>query len=88
MAGSFGFESEHYDLSMTIGRLSLFPAIKNEPGEFEVVSLGVSCRQQILDGTGRRAKHLVEILADSIPKHSSANYCKNTRDPVQRSDIL
>ena len=66
MAGSFGFESEHYDMSMAIGELSLFPEIREQTGEFEVVSLGVSCRQQIVDGTGARARHLVEVVAESL----------------------
>ena len=66
MAGSFGFEKEHYDVSMTIGEMSLFPAIRDRSSDYEVVSLGVSCRQQIADGTGKRARHLVEVLADSL----------------------
>ena len=66
MAGSFGFESEHYDMSMAIGELSLFPEIREQSGEFEVVSLGLSCRQQIVDGTGVRARHLVEVVAESL----------------------
>jgi anaerobic glycerol-3-phosphate dehydrogenase C subunit len=66
MAGSFGFEKEHYDISMKIGEQSLFKTIRSEEGEFGVVSEGVSCRQQIEDGTGKKAKHLVEILAEAL----------------------
>lgn len=66
MAGSFGFESEHYDMSMAIGELSLFPEIREQSGEFELVSLGISCRQQIMDGTGVRARHLVEVVAECL----------------------
>jgi Fe-S oxidoreductase len=66
MAGSFGFEKEHYDVSMKIGEHSLFGPIRSEEGEFQVVSEGISCRQQIADGTGRPAKHLVEILAEAL----------------------
>ena len=66
MAGSFGFEKEHYDISMKIGEHSLFGPIRSEQGEFQVVSEGVSCRQQIEHGTGRRAKHLVEVLAEAL----------------------
>jgi FAD/FMN-containing dehydrogenase/Fe-S oxidoreductase len=66
MAGSFGFEKEHYDMSMRIGEQVLFPAIRAQEGEFVVVSEGVSCRQQIGQGTGRAAKHLVEVLADAL----------------------
>lgn len=66
MAGSFGFEKEHYSLSMEIGELALFPAIRQQVGDFTLISEGVSCRQQIEHGTGHRVKHLVEILADAI----------------------
>ena len=66
MAGSFGFEKEHYETSMRIGEQSLFGPIRSAEGEFEVVSDGVSCRQQIEDGTGVRAKHLVEVLAEAL----------------------
>ena len=66
MAGSFGFEVEHYDLSMKIGEHSLFQPIRSQQGEFTVVTEGESCRHQILDGTGVKAKHLVEVLADAL----------------------
>jgi len=66
MAGSFGFEKEHYDLSMKIGEESLFPAIRAKDDDWEVAVMGVSCRQQVEDGTGRKARHLVEILADAL----------------------
>ena len=66
MAGAFGFEKEHYDISMKIGEQVLFPAIRSQEGDFTVVSEGISCRQQIEHGTGVRAKHLVEVLADAL----------------------
>jgi Fe-S oxidoreductase len=66
MAGSFGFEAEHYEVSMKIGELALLPAIRAQPGEFTVVSEGVSCRQQIEHGTGKHAKHVVEVLAEAL----------------------
>jgi Fe-S oxidoreductase len=65
MAGSFGFEKEHYDISMQIGGLSLFPAIDAKP-DWEVAVMGVSCRQQVEHGTGRPARHLVEVLRDAV----------------------
>ena len=65
MAGSFGFEKEHYDLSMQIGGLSLFPAIAARP-DWEVAVMGVSCRQQVEHGAGRRPQHLVETLRDAV----------------------
>ena len=66
MAGSFGMEKEHYDVSMRIGEQGLFGAIRAAGDGVTVVSEGVSCRQQIADGTGATAKHLVEVLADAI----------------------
>ena len=65
MAGSFGFEKEHYDLSMQIGGLSLFPALAARP-DWEVAVMGVSCRQQVEHGSGRRPQHLVETLRDAV----------------------
>jgi FAD/FMN-containing dehydrogenase/Fe-S oxidoreductase len=67
MAGSFGYEKEHYDLSMAIGERRLFPAVKAKTPECEIVAAGISCRQQIAHGTGRRARHLVEVLAEALP---------------------
>ncbi|HXZ44317.1 MAG TPA: anaerobic glycerol-3-phosphate dehydrogenase subunit C [archaeon] len=67
MAGSFGYEKEHYDLSIAIGNRRLFPAVRAKGPEWEIVAAGVSCRQQIPHGTGRRARHLVEVLADALP---------------------
>ena len=66
MAGTFGYEKEHYDLSMQIGGMKLFPAIEAKGPEWEVAVMGVSCRQQVEHGTGRRARHLVEVLRDSV----------------------
>lgn len=62
MAGSFGFESEHYDLSMTIGADRLFPAVDAEPEDTVIVATGVSCRQQIFHGTERDAWHPVQLI--------------------------
>ena len=62
MAGSFGFEAEHYELSMSIGELRLFPAIRAEALETIIAATGVSCRQQIEHGTGRPARHPLEVI--------------------------
>jgi Fe-S oxidoreductase len=67
MAGSFGYEKEHYEMSLAIGNRRLFPAVKAKGPECEIVAAGISCRQQIAHGTGRRAKHLVEVLAAALP---------------------
>ena len=66
MAGSFGYEKEHYEISLKIGELKLFPAISKEPETTQVIANGISCRQQILSGTGRRALHLAEIVAERL----------------------
>ncbi|MGW3345714.1 FAD-binding and (Fe-S)-binding domain-containing protein [Nonomuraea rubra] len=62
MAGSFGFEAEHYDLSMKIGALRLFPAIAASSPDTLLAATGVSCRQQIAHGAGRAARHPVELI--------------------------
>ena len=67
MAGSFGYEKEHYDLSMQIGELVLFPAIRNKKSEAVIVAApGTSCRHQIKDGTHTIAMHPVEILYEAL----------------------
>ena len=66
MAGSFGFEREHYDLSLQIGGLRLFPAVNASPPDAIVTATGVSCRQQIAQGTARRAVHPVRLLRDVV----------------------
>jgi FAD/FMN-containing dehydrogenase/Fe-S oxidoreductase len=62
MAGSFGYEKEHYDLSMKIGELVLFPEIRKSQDDIIISAPGTSCRQQIEDGTGVKALHPVEVL--------------------------
>lgn len=66
MAGSFGYEKEHYELSMQIGELVLFPTVRKQPENVIIAAAGTSCRHQIKDGTGRKAKHPVEILWESL----------------------
>src|SRR5262249_47620731 len=66
MAGSFGFESEHYDLSMEIGGLRLLPAPAPGGEELAVAAAGVSCRQQIAHGANRLARHPVELVRDAL----------------------
>jgi Fe-S oxidoreductase len=72
MAGSFGYEREHYDLSMAIGELVLFPAVRAIPADGVIAAPGTSCRHQIADGTGRRALHPVEILHAALPGRPSS----------------
>jgi len=66
MAGSFGYEKEHYDISMKVGELVLFPAVRDSKAEEIIVAAGTSCRHQIKDGTGRIAKHPAEVLYDAL----------------------
>jgi Fe-S oxidoreductase len=63
MAGSFGFEKDHYDLSVAVANLELLPALRAEPDAL-VVAPGTSCRHQIKDLAGRRALHPLELLAE------------------------
>ena len=62
MAGSFGYEKEHYEVSMKIGELVLFPKVREAEADTIILASGTSCRHQILDGTGKVARHIVEIL--------------------------
>lgn len=66
MAGSFGYEREHYDLSMKVGELVLFPAIRSMTDKEIVVAPGTSCRHQIADGTGKKALHPVEVIYKAL----------------------
>jgi len=66
MAGSFGYEKEHYELSMKIGEMVLFPAVRSAPEDAVIAAPGTSCRSQILEGTGRKAMHPAEIMYDAL----------------------
>ena len=66
MAGSFGYETEHYELSMQIGELVLFPAVRQSADDVLIAAAGTSCRHQIKDGTHRHAQHPAEILFDAL----------------------
>jgi len=68
MAGSFGYEEEHYDVSMKIGELVLFPTVRQQPENVIIAANGTSCRHQIKDGTGRKALHTVEVLWEAVKK--------------------
>lgn len=66
MAGSFGFEKEHYDLSMQIGELVLLPTVRQQAADTIIAAPGTSCRHQVKDGTGREALHTVEVLYHAL----------------------
>ncbi|WP_460894491.1 FAD-binding and (Fe-S)-binding domain-containing protein [Rufibacter soli] len=68
MAGSFGYEKEHYDVSMQIGELVLFPAVRQAAPEVLIAAAGTSCRHQIKDGTAKKALHPAEILYQALAK--------------------
>ncbi|WP_310557923.1 FAD-linked oxidase C-terminal domain-containing protein [Flavobacterium sp.] len=66
MAGSFGYEKEHYDISMQMGEDTLFPKIRSTNSDTVIAAAGTSCRHQIFDGTNRKALHPVTILRDCL----------------------
>jgi len=75
MAGSFGYEVEHYEMSLKIGELGVLPEMRAAPAETLLVANGTSCRHQIADTIGREARHLVRILDDA------SRMAKATREP-------
>jgi len=66
MAGSFGYEAEHYDTSMAMAELSLLPAVRKANADTLIVADGTSCRHQIADGASREAVHVAEVLAEAL----------------------
>ena len=70
MAGSFGYEKEHYDLSMKIGEMVLFPAVREAEEKVIISAPGTSCRHHIKDGTGKTALHPVEVLYEALKDKS------------------
>lgn len=72
LAGSFGYELGHYEISMKIGELVLFPYIRELPHDHLIAATGSSCRRQILDGCGRVARHPAELLVESLTANSTA----------------
>ena len=66
MAGAFGYEKEHYEVSMKVGELVLFPEIRKITENVLIAAPGTSCRHQIKDGTGKNAYHPIAILFDAL----------------------
>jgi Fe-S oxidoreductase len=66
MAGSFGYEAEHYDTSIAMAELSLLPALRKAPTDALVVADGTSCRHQIADGVDRQAIHVAQVLERAL----------------------
>ncbi len=73
MAGSFGYEEEHYDVSMQVGKPRLFDVITAAGAGVEVAAAGTSCRHQIADGTGHSVRHWANVLADALPSAPDEN---------------
>lgn len=69
MAGSFGYEKEHYDLSMQIAEMVLLPMVRTQNDDVIIAAPGTSCRHQVKDGTGRKAMHPVEVLYEALKKN-------------------
>lgn len=74
MAGSFGYEKEHYELSNRIGELVLFPAVRESSDNTIIVAPGTSCRHHIADGTGKKALHPAVVLYDALIKKHEMNH--------------
>jgi Fe-S oxidoreductase len=72
MAGSFGYEKEHYEVSMKVGEERLFPAVRKANSETVIAANGTSCRHQIQEGTGRVSLHPISILNDALIKKSNS----------------
>lgn len=66
MAGAFGYEAEHYDISLAMAERRLLPAVRRQSQEMIIVAAGASCRQQIKHGTGRQALHPAEVLRTAL----------------------
>jgi Fe-S oxidoreductase len=92
MAGSFGFHSEHYEVSAAIGELELLPAVRKAPADWLIIADGFSCREQIAQGTGRHALHLAEVLQmalessyDAATPYPESAFVRQRREEVRAS---
>ena len=89
MAGSFGYTAKHLRTSRSMGELGLFPSLRAAPVDHPIIANGFSCRAQIRDGTGRRARHLVEVLAGRLDRNSQTartwNRATDSPQPQNRS---
>jgi FAD/FMN-containing dehydrogenase/Fe-S oxidoreductase len=78
MAGSFGFEHDKYDVSIAVGELELLPAIRNAPADWLIIADGFSCREQIAQGSPRRALHLAEVLQMGLAQNNDKSNTKQS----------
>ncbi len=94
MAGSFGFEPDKYDISIAIGELELMPAVRRAPPDWLIIADGFSCREQIAQGTPRRALHLAEVLQMALnatgdqPGPESRPYPESVRARHQEAGVF
>jgi Fe-S oxidoreductase len=72
MAGAFGYEAEHFDVSMRMAEASLLPAVRKAAPETTIVADGTSCRHQIHDGTGRAALHVAQVLRSALQRRAAS----------------
>ncbi|MFZ0276928.1 MAG: FAD-linked oxidase C-terminal domain-containing protein [Candidatus Sulfotelmatobacter sp.] len=94
MAGSFGFEPDKYELSIAIGELELLPAVRRAPADWLIIADGFSCREQIAQGTPRRALHLAEVLQMALrqsreaPAPDSGRYPESARTLRREAEVI
>jgi glycerol-3-phosphate dehydrogenase subunit C len=81
MRGAFGYEAEHYEMSLQMAELSLLPAVRAADPDALIIANGTSCRHQIRGGTGRQAVHAARILADALDASSPAARRVNGETP-------
>ncbi|MDG4669377.1 FAD-binding and (Fe-S)-binding domain-containing protein [Mycobacterium sp. 236(2023)] len=82
MAGSFGYEAEHYEISLQVGKDRLFPAIEAAGGDAVIAATGTSCREQIFHGTARSAWHPVELIAEALVSASEDRTLRSADNPI------
>ena len=78
MAGSFGFEKDHYEVSIAVGELVLLPAVRETTDDTLIITNGFSCREQIAQTTGRRALHLAEVLRMAMTNQKGSTHGRRT----------
>lgn len=88
LAGPFGFERGHYEVSMKIGEEKLFPAVRGAGPDTIIAAEGYSCRKQIEDGTGRKALHLAEVIRQGLKKQPEAGEEEKKHEPVREAEAV
>jgi hypothetical protein len=68
MAGSFGFEADKYEVSQRCAERALLPAVRAASADTLVIADGFSCREQIVQGSGRQVRHIAEVLRAALPQ--------------------